>query len=657
MPDNTPPRPKRLALLTTQIDNEGYSGALIDGVAEVVRRQGHVLFVCSAPVSDSLSHYLASWKLLEQGEIDGFIVATNLLNHYFSIDEMVRDIIRRYDPAPVVSFGIAVEGVASVVCDNRSGIGETVDHLVQVHGRRRILFMKGRENSGNGVERLEAWRAAMDRHGLPRDGGSELMGNYYIHDARAAFAGFLDGGGICDAVVCANDSMAQGVLQVCRERGLRAGADISVTGFDNREYAALSAVPIATVNQPVQEMAATAAGLVLDHLRGAQGPAPQRAFPASFIPRPSCGCGDLPFEAVSWVGREHAAKPLAQLVREQAEEKYALLDRFRALRRAGSDLLSTMDSEQLFDVLIDWLPRIGSARCILATFEENAQGEFPAEGAAGEAQARIRLRVDWEPSRPAATWKPDRLEPTARLLSDGSGPFQRGLTLYILPLFFNARRLGTLILHVDRRQDVFLESLRDQLSAALYGAWLIRRRKEAEEKLRSAMDALAEHNQELSHQAQRDELTALFNRRGFFDLSREAMKKKTAPGMQFALFIMDLDGLKPINDTHGHKSGDVALLSAARLLREGFRQSDLVGRIGGDEFAVLTQVASPGDMDLIRQRLDSRVDAFNAASGLPFRVAMSLGTAVHTEPGETLEQLLARADAVLYVEKRRKKGI
>ncbi|MBN8218675.1 MAG: GGDEF domain-containing protein [Spirochaetes bacterium] len=649
---NPTPSPRRIALLTTQIDNEGYSGALIDGVAEVVRGQGHVLFVCSAPVSDSLPHYLASWKLLEQGRIDGFIVAANLLNHHFTLEVMERDIMRPFLPAPVVSFGIAVEGLLSVVCDNRRGISDLVDHLVHAHGRKRFVFMKGHEGSSNGQDRLLEWRAAMDRHGLPRDDRSELKGNYNIDEARARFAAYLDGGGRCDAVVCANDSMALGVLQVCGERGLKAGFDLSVTGFDNRDYAALSGIPIATVNQPVKEMASTAARMVLDALAGESGPL-LRELPAFFIPRPSCGCHDLPFEAMSWVGREHAARPIEALVREQAEEKYALLNRFRMLRRAGSDLLSTMDNERLFDVLVDWLPRIGSSRCLLALYEEDALGEFPSSIAG---QQGIRVRVDWENGRPRAAWKPDRLEPAASLLAEGSGPFRGGLTLYILPLFFNERRLGTLILHVDRRQDLFLESLRDQLSAALYGAWLIRRRREAEEKLRAAMESMAEHNQELSQQAHRDELTAVYNRRGFFDLAREALARKAPAGMKRVVFLMDLDGLKPINDLHGHKSGDVALLSAARLLREGFRQSDLVGRLGGDEFAVLTQVASLADLPLILERLAARAEAFNAGSGLPFRVGMSFGTAVHEDPRETLEQLLARSDAGLYAEKRRKKG-
>ena len=152
----------------------------------------------------------------------------------------------------------------------------------------------------------------------------------------------------------------------------------------------------------------------------------------------------------------------------------------------------------------------------------------------------------------------------------------------------------------------------------------------------------------------RDELTGLLNRRGFFMSAKPLATMAERAGRAFVVFFADMDGLKTINDTHGHQSGDEAIRDAAWILGQSFRSADIVARIGGDEFAVLAPEAGPESLEIMLRRLTSWQEERNRSSNRPFRVSLSVGGVAWTasEP-RTLEGLLAEADAAAYRAKRR----
>ncbi len=152
----------------------------------------------------------------------------------------------------------------------------------------------------------------------------------------------------------------------------------------------------------------------------------------------------------------------------------------------------------------------------------------------------------------------------------------------------------------------------------------------------------------------RDEMTGLLNRRGFLELGRQQHQVALRSGRSFALLFADVDGLKGINDNLGHDAGDRALRDAADALRWVFRESDLVARLGGDEFVVLAVDAEQGSTSGLRARVHAAVQAFNAAGrGRPYTLSMSLGvTTFDPKAPESLDMLLAAADAAMYVQKR-----
>lgn len=152
-----------------------------------------------------------------------------------------------------------------------------------------------------------------------------------------------------------------------------------------------------------------------------------------------------------------------------------------------------------------------------------------------------------------------------------------------------------------------------------------------------------------------DELTGLYNRRGFMTLAAQQLKIATRLKRELLLISADLDDLKIINDTMGHQEGDLVLVDTSTILLETFRSSDIIARIGGDEFVAL-QMKNPEDpLTITTDRLQETLAKHNNASPKSYKISLSLGTVVFS-PGQprSLEELLAEADAKMYEQKKSK---
>lgn len=176
----------------------------------------------------------------------------------------------------------------------------------------------------------------------------------------------------------------------------------------------------------------------------------------------------------------------------------------------------------------------------------------------------------------------------------------------------------------------------------------ITEQKKAQEELNGALEKL----ETLSLQ---DDLTGLYNRRGFFTIASEYFRMADRERVKMFLLFMDLDNLKNINDTLGHHKGDQALIGIAGILNTTFRRSDVKGRMGGDEFAVFPVGASREGMERAISRLKKNIAAFNRSKKNPFHLSVSMGIS-HYDPEHptSIDELIVRADKLMYEEKRRK---
>jgi len=154
-----------------------------------------------------------------------------------------------------------------------------------------------------------------------------------------------------------------------------------------------------------------------------------------------------------------------------------------------------------------------------------------------------------------------------------------------------------------------------------------------------------------------DELTGVWNRRGFYTLAAQEIKRAERHGTGLVVVYADLDNFKSINDHHGHAEGDWVLAEVAHVLRDSCRASDTVARMGGDEFVILA-AGTPQTEQILPDRIQRSIHKLNARSQRGFEVGLSIGT-VYFEPGGDevdLGELVAQADRRMYEAKTRSTG-
>jgi diguanylate cyclase (GGDEF)-like protein/PAS domain S-box-containing protein len=205
-------------------------------------------------------------------------------------------------------------------------------------------------------------------------------------------------------------------------------------------------------------------------------------------------------------------------------------------------------------------------------------------------------------------------------------------------------------LHKDGSRRTFLVSGGPRIQGVQFGGTMavltdISDRKHMEEEIRAL--------------SLRDELTTLYNRRGFMTLAEHQLKTASRMKKRIALLYLDVDNLKKINDSGGHKMGDRALVEIAFILKKSFREADIVGRLGGDEFSVLAMESTKMNVDILTQRLQEKLDLFNSRSSAEAGFSLSVSVGVFTREPEypaTVEEMLSRADLLMYEQKRSKKS-
>jgi diguanylate cyclase (GGDEF)-like protein len=179
-------------------------------------------------------------------------------------------------------------------------------------------------------------------------------------------------------------------------------------------------------------------------------------------------------------------------------------------------------------------------------------------------------------------------------------------------------------------------------------------RKLAEQALAEKARELERTNEILENLSLLDDLTGLYNRKGFLALVAHRLKLAQRSRSPFSIAFIDLDGLKQINDAFGHEEGDRALRDTAAVLRDSFRQSDVIARLGGDEFAIFIGEA---DVEKIAARIENKLAGYRRAADRRYVLSFSIGIVPGSSAEDAkLEALLKRADTLMYQQKRQKRA-
>jgi len=247
-----------------------------------------------------------------------------------------------------------------------------------------------------------------------------------------------------------------------------------------------------------------------------------------------------------------------------------------------------------------------------------------------------------------ATWLTDLSDEGTFLRSESA--VEAGLNSgFAFPVLIEDEVVAVLEFYSERGEEADLQLLSMMANIGTQLGRVVER-----ERARKAAEERAEA---IRSQSIRDELTGLYNRRGFLELARQQLRIAEREGRQALLFFVDLNGMKQINDELGHDEGDRALIDTADVLREVFRISDVVSRLGGDEFVALMLDAEVAQVEVFGARIRQAMAVRNAQGLRRYRLSASVGASPYdADSRQSIESLLSQADTVMYEQKRARRA-
>jgi phosphoserine phosphatase RsbU/P len=224
--------------------------------------------------------------------VDGVVVIAGALANKCGPDVLPR-FCERFAGLPMCTIAGQVEGVPSVEVNNQAGMREAVAHLIRIHGKKKIAFIRGPHVNLEAEERYRAYAETLGDHGMAVDARLVAPGDFQIESGISAIRLFFDERGLgvddIDAIVAANDSAALGAMQALAKRKVDVPGQIAVVGFDDIEDARFSSPALTTVRQPLREQGEAAVRTVLSQIHGTAADG-RIVLPTTTVLRRSCGC-------------------------------------------------------------------------------------------------------------------------------------------------------------------------------------------------------------------------------------------------------------------------------------------------------------------------------------------------------------------------------
>lgn len=643
---------KRIALFIDYAETE-YSQKMVGGANLVLKERGYDLLIFPTGGGENVGRvydyqYLSVAAHMTSANVDGIIfVTTEALNYYEH--EFVESYIKSFSSVPIVSIGYIYGSIPSVVASSEEAMRDMVSHLIKVHHRRNFALLDVAKGAQDALSRKQVFLDVLAENGIEFSKDKMIVGSFEYFTTFRALEEYRErkGGFDFDTVVALNDEMAFACMDCLKKYGLRVPEDVVVTGFDNATRSMLGSPPLTTIDQNIELQAALAADKICNLIenKGYELITTVRSRP---VYRQSCGCltaddgffkersmsgsimttryDDKGFGLAEWfVRRGEFVQVIKMFTDMQVNDS---LDEFRLhLNRDMVEFGIRSAAIVLFE------NPISTDKLFYFTLPDSAMVFTAMDGDTGFAL---------DGSSPPVKFHPRKQILPEYILDSLDG-------MYVVSLFRNSVLYGYMLFRPGQFDITVYTMVCRVISNNLAASYVLSKSVEEKKELTDKYSIV--HAISVT-----DEMTGLMNRRGFLSLAEKALDaSKTSQGSGIVIYG-DIDGLKKINDNYGHAAGDKAIIAEAQLLKKAFRSTDVIGRMGGDEFAIVAPSLGIAKYMEIRKNLDKACESWNRESGEPFALSISLGYVSYPTMGGgyDLKSLLDMADNALYFEKRGK---
>ncbi|MBR2274499.1 MAG: GGDEF domain-containing protein [Lachnospiraceae bacterium] len=557
-------------------------------------------------------------------------------------DKVCRKLVEkvRRSGVPAISIGNRVEGFHHVGINNYSAMKGIIKHLNTWHSCRDFWFVLGSKDNYENQRRTEALRDYCEAHGLDVSEDRFYFESYKELSGHRGFKALYEKfGRLPEAVICANDLVAIGVCEEAKKYGFRIPEDFLVTGFDDLESSEIYVPSITTANQDFIEHGRRSIA-ILQRIWEGEELYDELTVSTKLVCRESCGC----------MGAGERSLPinravLSEIERSEIDAQLNLLE---------YELLNCDNLNEIGDVFVKSASFLNCSALYLVLDE--SFGRFggleytDTEGAPGEGE--YTPRVDDYPEQLQVIFAVENGKITLTnkkvTLAEASSLFKPdGNTDYLfLPIHLRQYTIGFFVV-----KDSLALIQKPYLSRAIQALTTAIKNHYSRERLNSI-------NNFLKTQSITDSMTGFYNRLGYLQLAEAMFGKKNQDNEAMAVIYLDMDRLKQMNDSFGHKSGDISITAIASAIKKHVPADSLVFRMGGDEFLVLAGLSGEAEILEMLENIREEIPNYPECRLLPYPPSISAGFVI-TEPEaeKPLESYVKLADMMMYEQKTEKKTV
>lgn len=597
-----------------------------------------LVFACAWELSDKDDHAQGEksiFQLVPFHMLDGLLILTESIKDKAIPMELAVQ-ARSYN-TPVFSLDEELPGCYNLHYGYSDAFATIIRHVIEIHNCRTINLIAGLKGTPFEQERTQIYRDILTEYNIPVEDERIYYGDFWEFPTNAAVDKMMRSNlSFPDAIICQNDSMAIACCNRLSHYGYSVPEDVIVTGLDGIAEAQNFSPTITTASQDHMATATTFLNMLQDIWNG-KTPAHNVTIP--FRPRWEQSCGCIP----KMVQESNSVMLKLQESISTGREYNITMERLRhaLIRLPYRELLPLLESYLYYTSWIclrsDYNTMEGDE--IFGSYDDN----LPAF--TGQMNAVI--------SRQGNTYKYNTFFSLDELLPNLDEVIYDDPGFMFLPIHFQKKVFGYFAISLDMHHLNF--EMVNQFCENLSTIFQVVQEQERVHMLLRQLDAT---NRQLVNLYNLDPLTGLLNRRGFQAAIDKAQAENNISHCQVVVISIDMDGLKHINDTYGHKDGDFSICMIADCMKHIERKFEgtICSRFGGDEF-LIAGFYSPllNITNDILETFQEQMDFLNSVSDKEYTVKASIGyLSMIPEPGFDLESLINEADTLMYEKKRAK---